>query len=200
MKKSTKIVIICIVCIAIILLIGVFGYLFYMNKTYLSKEEAKEIVLKDIKLDEDDVTFKEIDFDKDGDIYKYDIEFYYNRVEYNYEIDAKSGKILFGDFVINDNNSNSNETTNNNSDNNTNNDTSKQDETHNYITKDEAIDIALANENLTINDVIMEKVELDNDHGRIVYEVEFYINGFEYEYEIDAATKEVIKVSEKIRD
>ena len=34
----------------------------------------------------------ELDFD--NKIQKYDIEFYYNNIQYNYEIDAKSGNIL----------------------------------------------------------------------------------------------------------
>ena len=40
---------------------------------------------------------------------------------------------------------------------------------------------------------MVSKCEPDYEHGRQVYEIEFYFNGMEYEYEIDANTSAVLK-------
>ena len=40
---------------------------------------------------------------------------------------------------------------------------------------------------------MVSKCEPDFEHGRQVYEIEFYFNGMEYEYEIDANTGAVLK-------
>ena len=36
-------------------------------------------------------------------------------------------------------------------------------------------------------------MELDRDHGRMVYEGEIYYKGLEYDFDIDAVTGEVLK-------
>ena len=36
-------------------------------------------------------------------------------------------------------------------------------------------------------------VHLDREHGRMVYEGEIYYNGWEYEFDIDAVTGEIVK-------
>ncbi|MBF4806139.1 MAG: PepSY domain-containing protein [Pseudoleptotrichia goodfellowii] len=37
------------------------------------------------------------------------------------------------------------------------------------------------------------KIELDREHGRMVYEGEIYYKGLEYDFDIDAVTGEVLK-------
>ena len=44
------------------------------------------------------------------------------------------------------------------------------------------------------------KNEFDRDDGRAVYEIEFKHGAYEYEYEIDALTGEVIKSEKDIDD
>ena len=51
----------------------------------------------------------------------------------------------------------------------------------------------LAHRNLKESDVRFVKVELDEEDGRSVYEMEFLAGGIEYEYEIDASSGEIIK-------
>lgn len=54
---------------------------------------------------------------------------------------------------------------------------------------------ALAHAGLKAEDVTFVKIELDWEDGRRVYEVEFYTpDGREYDYEIDAATGEIVGV------
>ena len=43
------------------------------------------------------------------------------------------------------------------------------------------------------NESNIVEMELDRDHGRMVYEGEIYYKGLEYDFDIDAATGEVLK-------
>ena len=45
----------------------------------------------------------------------------------------------------------------------------------------------------------IKRVELDYERGRKVFEIEFFHNGFEYEYDIDAVTGKILKY-DKDRD
>ena len=60
------------------------------------------------------------------------------------------------------------------------------------ISVDEAKKIALAHAKLAEKDVIFVNVELDYDNNRPVYDVEFYSGNVEYDYDIDALTKEIV--------
>lgn len=61
------------------------------------------------------------------------------------------------------------------------------------LTDSEAEDIALGSLGLTRDEVILERTEYDRERGRMVWEVELYHNGIEYDFEIDAHTGEILK-------
>lgn len=65
--------------------------------------------------------------------------------------------------------------------------------TSKYITRDEALNIALSNAKKAKNEVSGLEVEFGYEDGRLTYEIEFNADGFEYEYEIDAQTKKVVR-------
>ena len=67
------------------------------------------------------------------------------------------------------------------------------------ITKTEAQNIALKDAGLTKDQVRGLKAELDYDNGIAEYDVEFTCNGWEYDYEINAETGQII-FREKDRD
>lgn len=60
------------------------------------------------------------------------------------------------------------------------------------ITADEAKNIALVHAKLAQKDVTFVKAELDTDNNRLIYDVDFYSGNVEYDYDIDAVTKEII--------
>ncbi len=68
-----------------------------------------------------------------------------------------------------------------------------------YIGYDAAKEAAYAHAGITASDATNIEAELDYEHGRMVYELEFDANGYEYEYDINAVTGEVIK-SHKEKD
>ena len=61
------------------------------------------------------------------------------------------------------------------------------------ITIESAKEIALKDAGLTSSQVYFKKAKLDRDDGRMVYDVEFICNGYEYEYEIDRATGAILE-------
>lgn len=64
------------------------------NNSKITVEKAKEISLKHANLKDNQVVFDKTEMDYDNGVQVYDIEFHYNNVEYNYEIDASTGNIL----------------------------------------------------------------------------------------------------------
>lgn len=68
------------------------------NNNIISSEKVKMIALEDAGLKESEVTLSRIRYEWDDGIQIYDVEFYCGGLEYEYEIDAKSGKILDKDI------------------------------------------------------------------------------------------------------
>ena len=56
---------------------------------------------------------------------------------------------------------------------------------------------AFAHAGLDASQVTMGEVDFDYEDGRMVYEIEFYASGAEYEYDIDASTGAVVKSSQE---
>ena len=66
-----------------------------------------------------------------------------------------------------------------------------------YIGVEAAKSAAFAHAGLDASQVTMGEVDFDYEDGRMVYELEFYTNGAEYEYDIDASTGAVVKFSQE---
>ena len=149
------------------------------NTGDISLDKAKEIALSHAGLGSDQVTFVQANKDFDDGIQKYDIEFYCNGKEYDYEINASNGQIIKYDYdaeydYIQNNNNQSNV-----------NNIAK-------ISEEEAKQIVLSHAGLTSNQVTFKRTELDFDYGIQKYEVEFYYNNREYSYEVDANTGDIL--------
>ena len=142
----------------------------------ISFDEAKQIALQHANLSDNQVTFIKVSQDYDDGINKYEIEFYYNNTEYDYEINAYSGEILKFDYDAEYYNPSNTISYSN----------SQSSSTQNLISSDEAKNIALQHANLTDNQVTFIKVSQDYDDGIHIYEVEFHYNNREYNYDINA--------------
>ena len=64
-----------------------------------------------------------------------------------------------------------------------------------YITAEEAKNAALSHAGISESDVAQLEIEFDSEDGLMVYEVEFYAGGTEYDYDINARTGEVVNFS-----
>ena len=61
---------------------------------YIGVEKAKSIALKDSGVSASKATFEKAKLDKEDGVYVYEVEFRSGNMEYEYEINAKTGKIL----------------------------------------------------------------------------------------------------------
>ncbi len=57
-----------------------------------------------------------------------------------------------------------------------------------YITSEDAAQIAFTHANTTLDNISRLEIETETFNGRMIYEVEWTENGRKYEYNIDAAT------------
>lgn len=64
------------------------------NTGDISLDKAKEIALAHAGLTSDQVNFKRTELEFDNGVKKYEVEFYYNNMEYSYEVDSHTGNIL----------------------------------------------------------------------------------------------------------
>lgn len=67
------------------------------DNKYISVDRAKQIALQDAGLEEEEVIFTAAKFEDDDGRKEYDIEFYCGSLEYEYEIDAMTGRIIDSD-------------------------------------------------------------------------------------------------------
>ena len=137
----------------------------------ITPDEAKQAALDHAKLTAEQVIFTQAKLDYDDGRAVYDIEFYSGNKEYDYEIDANSGKVLEFDYDIENFDISSVQV---------------------KLSLDEAKAVALKNAKLSENDVVFTKAKLDYDDGRAVYDIEFYSGNKEYDYEIDANTGKIL--------
>lgn len=160
---------------------------FAANNSYIGVEKAKSIALKDAGVS--NVTFVKAKLDTEDGVKVYDVEFYKGNVEYDYEIDAKTGKILEKDTDIENYTIPTKQTKNNNAKNTTNNA---------YIGVEKAKAIALKDAGL--GSATFTKAKLDTDDGVKIYDIEFRSGNMGYDYEIDAKTGTILEKDAEIDD
>lgn len=152
-------------------------------------EKAKAIALRDAGLKAKNVGFVRAALDTDDGKKIYDVEFYSNGKEYDYEIDAATGKILEKDTDIENYVAKANNTN-----------TKSASSAKGSIGSEKAKAIALKDAGLKASNVAFVKVQLDYDDGRQIYDVEFYSNGREYDYEIDAVSGKILEKDSDIEN
>lgn len=149
--------------------------------TAVTLDKAKQIALDHAGLTASGVQFIKTKSDWDDGRTVYEIEFVVKSgnvwKEYDYEIDAATGKIVDYDYDA--------ETSY----------TTGQ-TTGTAVSLDEAKQIALDHAGLTASSVQFVKAKTDRDDGRTVYEIEFIVKSGstvkEYDYEIDASTGKIM--------
>lgn len=167
------------------------------SASYIGVEAARSAALKDAGETEGDFTNATLE-ERDGTIY-YDVEFTAGGAKYEYAVDALTGSIIEAKKEGGESQSSSSQPSSSSSQASSLNSTPKAESSQassaagstGLITEEEAANIA--KEHAQVTDCTMLPVKLDRDDGRQVYDVEFFTaDGKEYDYEIDAATGEVL--------
>ncbi len=143
----------------------------------ISPDQAKEIALKHAGVNPNEATMLKIEKDFDDGITEYEIEFWKNGTEYDYTINADTGKIIKNKQEMKHRN----------------NAMHNQQNQNQYIGEQKAADIALKHANLTEKQTRRLHCTQKFDDGRQIYDVKFWKEYTEYEYEIDALTGEIIE-------
>lgn len=144
--------------------------------TVITEAEAKDIALTDAQVSESDIDAINVYLEYDDGFQIFNVEFYSNGLEYDYEINAVDGYVLDRDSEIDD-------------------DFYSWDGTNAGSNVSYTIDDAKAAalERVPGADESHIRIEQEYDDGITVYEGSIYFNGFEYEFEYNASNGQFIK-------
>lgn len=140
------------------------------GQKHITLEQARAAALEDAGLSSSQVTFLKAEKDYDDGRWMYEIEFVSASGEYDYEIDAVTGRVLERDY-----------------------------DAESYpgglptasVSADSVRQLVLSKVPGATASHIRE-FKLDEDDGRLVYEGEIRYNGVEYEFEVDAGTGRIL--------
>lgn len=150
---------------------------------YLGVDAAKAIALAAADITESDAVFTTAELEEKNGLSYYEIDFTVGGQEYDYDIDAISGKIIENQTkAVDDTEANEATTAN-----------TTNAASDGQVTLEEAKEIALNHAGLSADGVTFIKGKLERDDGREKYDIEFYTSDFkEYDYEIDPQTGEIL--------
>ncbi len=143
----------------------------------VSEAQAKATVLTHAGVKEADITNYRCKADYDDGRKEYEIEFYVGTTEYDYTVDAGTGKIL--SYETEDHRSSHHSTSGGSTGTAT-------------VSEAQAKQIALEKAKLSESEITGYRSKLERDDGRLEYEIEFRANGLEYEFTIDAETGKIL--------
>ena len=129
----------------------------------ITRDEAEAIAIKDSGIPASSVEYIRSSLDWEHGERVYDVEFYADGVEYDYEIALSDGKILSFDSEA---------------------ERIRHTRSSDELSRNDALLLALENAGYSEDEVGRIKVEKDWDDGYAVYEIEFRTSDYEYEYEI----------------
>ena len=143
----------------------------------IDEATALQAALDQAGLQEAEIILAQNRLDRDDGRYEYEIKFYANNSEYEITVDASTGAVLNSEVQalpqITD------------------------DAPGAYISQNAAYETALADAGISRDNAVLLKAELDREDGMMQYEVEFFSNGMEYDYTLDAKTGAVLSQSQE---
>ena len=155
-----------------------------------SEEAALAIALEHAGVTLDQLSWYEICLDFDDGIWVYEVEFVVGNTEYEYEINAITGEIIKFETEFEDDPHGAPPVT----------ERPTQQPGSNFLSEDEIKAIVFNHAGVNANDVREFEIELDDEHGIWVYEVEFKAGNIEYDYVVNAVTGEIIKSETEVDD
>ena len=141
-------------------------------KSYIGKEKAKQIALKNAGKKESEVKKLSVKLDRDDE--EYEVKFRTSKYKYEYDITAVKGRIHEKEIKLIK---------------------WKKSTGAELIGKKKAISIALKNAKVSRKEARHLECDLEKERGTRLYEVEFGKGTKEYEYKIDAERKTILEKS-----
>lgn len=203
--KKQKILSLC-VGLGVLLFIGtgtVYATDTVARSSMISEEDALGFALLDAGVSEENVTEFETELDRNGFGYVYEVEFATEGAEYSYKINVKNGSVIERENNITktQSSSTSNEKLTNDTENGTvQNSAANASGTLSYISLEEAKKIVLEHAELAATDVTFSKAMLEDEDSEMVYEINFFTQDYDYEYEVNAYTGKILEVSREEYD
>ncbi len=154
---------------------------------YIGEARAKAIALGHAGVEESETASIAAWLDRDDGRVDYEVEFYAGNTEYEYEIDASSGRILGFDRDTRDRAPRQSSP-------------AASESSGSYIGEARAKSIALTSAGLKESELSYISVHLDRDDGRIVYDLEFRQGRMEYEYSVDAFNGAILEADSEYDD
>ena len=138
----------------------------------VTKETAIQIALHDVGVSNEEVLHLHARKDRDDGEYHYDVDFRHGEYYYAYEISVETGEILKLDTEHD-----------------------RKELPQNQIAQEEAVKIALENEELIQEEVTSLAVEFDEEDHR--YEIKFTSGGVKYTYEVCAEFGKILDIDKE---
>jgi len=145
----------------------------------IGREAAVEAACKYAGVESSAKVRWEVDAELDANSPHYEVEVYTSNGEFEYDVDAYTGKVLRGKANILDG-------------------VETVPESEEQIGESKAFDLAVADfhtryPELKNSSILHQRVELDEDDGRLYYDVKFYLNECEADYDIEANSGRILE-------
>lgn len=184
------------------------------DKAYIGRDAALEKALVHAGVTASDAKRIHVEFDSDDGLMIYEIEFETTDLEYDYDINARTGDVIRHEFEalkeklnelqkeVEDARipSSSQADTSSPTESGTKTPTPSVSGSDSYISESVAFSAALSHAGVSANDIREKEVKLDKDDGKVVYEIEWKSGRTEYDYEVDAITGQILKAEKDIDD
>ena len=162
------------------------------EKSYIGNDAALSAALTHADLSRDAVQAIEIELDYEYGRMVYEVEFNSGRTEYEYDIDAQNGEVIWFEIDNGGNIQQGGSAVGSGS--------TQSGSSTDVVGAEKAKSAALGHAGLTAAQVSRLHAELDREGGRYVYEVEFKYGNYEYSYDIDAANGAVLTFDKELDD
>ncbi len=178
------------------------------GNSYIGEAKAKEIALNHAGVTASQIRDYECKLDRENGTVVYEVSFETNQYEYEYDINAATGKIIKSDKETNDDYRRStNAQTTSKTEPTTRTPapapaptTSAPSSSGGYIGEAKAKEAALNHAGVDASKIYGYECELEREHGLVVYEISFNFGYYEYEYDINAVTGAIVKYDKDIDD
>ncbi len=191
-KKAVCFLICILLVIAVIGAGAVYASRAVAENSSIGEENAKKFACADAGVDPVSAQEVRVQFDYEQGQFVYEVEFVYDDTEYEYWIRAADGTVVKKNIEVR--NRSDGEAVQNLPE------TTASEKEDSYIGVDKAKSIAVSHAGFPVSEVTFSKAKFENDDGYMVYEVEFYKDGKEYEYTIEASEGTILEYDSEWND